>query len=299
MSGVRNVALIGLGNMGEPMLANLAKADFQLKVFDVDTARAERVAQAHGAQACNDWRTLAEGTQVVVTMLPTGAIVRDVLLEADGGLAAVLAPGTTVIDMSSSEPTGSRALAESLAQRGLHFVDAPVSGGVPGAVAGTLTIMAGAADPPQIDAVMPVFEAMGKRVFRTGGPGSGHAMKALNNFVAAAAYTATAEALQIGARFGLDEALMVDILNVSTGRSFNSEIVFAPHVVTQRFATGFALGLLAKDVGIAAGLGEHLGVDAPVSRLVHQRWQQARAALGDGVDQSRALLAWRAAQPQD
>ncbi|MDI3382024.1 NAD(P)-dependent oxidoreductase [Xenophilus aerolatus] len=299
MSAIHHVALVGLGNMGEPMLANLAKAGLHVKVFDIDTDRAARVAQAHGAQACADWRTLAEGTQVVVTMLPTGAIVRDVLLEAQGGLAALLARGTTVIDMSSSEPTGSQALAEALAPRGLRFIDAPVSGGVPGAVAGTLTIMAGAADPAQIDAVMPVFEALGKRVFRTGGPGSGHAMKALNNFVAAAAYTATAEALQIGARFGLDEALMVDILNVSTGRSFNSEIVFAPHVVTQRFATGFALGLLAKDVGIAAGLGEHLAVDAPVSRLVHQRWQQARAALGDGVDQSRALLAWRSARPQD
>lgn len=299
MSAIHHVALVGLGNMGEPMLANLAKAGLQVKVFDIDTDRAARVAQAHGAQACADWRTLAEGTQVVVTMLPTGAIVREVLLEAQGGLASLLARGTTVIDMSSSEPTGSQALAEALAPRGLHFIDAPVSGGVPGAMAGTLTIMAGAADPAQIDAVMPVFEAMGKRVFRTGGPGSGHAMKALNNFVAAAAYAATAEALQIGARFGLDEALMVDILNVSTGRSFNSEIVFAPHVVTQRFATGFALGLLAKDVGIAAGLGEHLAVDAPVSRLVHQRWQQARAALGDGVDQSRALLAWRSAQPQD
>jgi len=291
-SAIRQVALIGLGNMGEPMLANLAKAGFQMKVYDMDAERAARLALAHGALACTDWRALAEGTQVVVTMLPTGAIVRDVLLDAEGGLAAALAAGTTVIDMSSSEPTGSQALAGALAARGLHFVDAPVSGGVPGAVAGTLTIMAGAASPAQIDAVLPVFEAMGKRVFRTGGPGSGHAMKALNNFVAAAAYTATAEALQIGARFGLDEALMVDVLNVSTGRSFNSEIVFAPHVVTQRFATGFALGLLAKDVGIAAGLGEHLAVDAPVSRLVHRRWQQARAALGDGVDQSRALLAW-------
>jgi 3-hydroxyisobutyrate dehydrogenase len=293
MSTVRQVALIGLGRMGEPMLANLAKAGFRLKVYDVDAERAARLAQAHGAIACAGWQALAEGTQVVITMLPTGAIVHEVLLGPGGGLAAALAEGSTVIDMSSSEPIGSQSAARALAARGLKFVDAPVSGGVPGAVAGTLTIMAGATDPAHIDEVMPVLEAMGKRVFRTGGPGSGHAMKALNNFVAAAAYTATAEALQIGARFGLEEALMVDILNVSTGRSFNSEIVFAPHVVTRRFATGFALGLLAKDVGIAAALGEHLTVDAPVSRLVRQRWQQARAALGDDVDQSRALLAWR------
>jgi 3-hydroxyisobutyrate dehydrogenase len=160
-----------------------------------------------------------------------------------------------------------------------------------------LSIMAGAADAATIDAAMPVFEALGKRVFRTGALGSGHAMKALNNFVAAAAYAATAEALLIGQRFGLDEALMVEIINASTGRSFNSEVVFASHVVTRRFATGFALGLLAKDVGIAAGLGQALEVDAPVSRLVHARWEAARSALGDNCDQSTALQAWAAAPP--
>src|SRR5690606_25390815 len=155
--------------------------------------------------------------------------------------------GTTVVDMSSSEPLGTRELGERLQPLGIALVDAPVSGGVPGAVAGTLAIMAGAADAAHVDAVMPVFQALGKRLFRTGGAGSGHAMKSLNNFVAAAAYTATAEALMIGERFGLDAALMVDIINNSTGRSFNSELVFAPQVVTGRFATGFALGLLAKD----------------------------------------------------
>lgn len=287
------VAFVGLGNMGEPMARNLSRAGIALRLHDAGAERAATLAASlERATACSDWAALADGAQFVVTMLPTGAIVRQVLLEQDGGLAAHLAPGATVIDMSSSEPLGSRALAEALGARGLRFIDAPVSGGVPGAVAGSLSIMAGAADPAHVDAALPVFEAMGQRVFRTGGPGSGHAMKALNNYVAATAYAATAEALLIGERFGLDEAQMVEILNASTGRSFNSEVVFAGHVVTRRFATGFALGLLAKDVGIAAALGEALAVDAPVSRLVRQRWQDARAALGDSCDQSNALKAW-------
>jgi 3-hydroxyisobutyrate dehydrogenase len=286
------VAFIGLGNMGEPMVANLRKAGIAVKVFDADTVRAQEVARRHGATACADWAALAAGSAVVITMLPTGAVVRNVLLEAADGLATHLRPGTVVVDMSSSEPLSTRELGLLLQERQLALVDAPVSGGVPGAVAGTLSIMAGARDGADIDKAMPAFEAMGKRVFRTGGPGSGHAMKALNNFVAATAYAATAEAVLIGDKFGLDEALMVEIINTSTGRSFNSEVVFASHVVPRKFATGFAMGLMAKDVGIASQLGVALGVDAPVSRLVSQRWEAARQALGDSCDQSRALLAW-------
>lgn len=288
-----NIAFIGLGNMGQPMVANLARAGFGLKLNDIDMAHAQALAERHAAHACGDWASLAEGTDVVITMLPTGAIVRDVLLERDGGLAAHLAPGTRVVDMSSSEPLGTQALGRSLAERGLSLVDAPVSGGVPGAVAGILSIMAGTDSPEDLDRLAPVFEALGKRVFRTGRSGSGHAMKALNNFVAASAYVATAEALAIGTGFGLEAAQIVDIINVSTGRSFNSEVVFANHVVPGTFSTGFALGLLAKDVGIATALGEALEVEAPLSLTVRQRWQQARERLGDQVDQSLALTAWK------
>lgn len=288
------VAFVGLGNMGDPMVANLAKAGFAVRVFDADPARTEAVAARHGAVACHDAAMLADGVDVLVTMLPTGAVVRQVLLDGAGGLAARLRRGAIVVDMSSSEPLGTRELGERLHALGVALIDAPVSGGVPGAVAGSLSIMAGSDDAGAIDAVMPVFEVLGKRVFRTGRLGSGHAMKALNNYVAAAAYAATAEVLMIGGRFGLDEALMVEILNTSTGRSFNSEHVFGPHVVPRRFATGFALGLLTKDVGIARGLGEALEVEAPLSRLVHERWEQARDALGEGRDQSCALLAWGA-----
>ncbi len=293
MSAVLQVAFIGLGNMGTPMVINLRRAGFPVKVYDRDPARMQALAEQHGAVPCADWPSLAAGTDVVITMLPTGKDVADVLLHDRGGLAAHLVKGAVVVDMSSSEPLGTRELAAQLARRGLGMVDAPVSGAVQGAIAGTLSIMAGADDPAHIDRVMPLFEAMGKRVFRTGASGTGHAMKALNNFVAAAAYAATAEALMIGTRFGLDDALMVEIINASTGRSFNSEVVFASQVVTRQFKTGFAMGLMTKDVGIASQLGEALKVNAPVSRLVAQRWEEACKARGPGVDQCTAILAWQ------
>jgi 3-hydroxyisobutyrate dehydrogenase len=134
---------------------------------------------------------------------------------------------------------------------------------------------------------------MGKQLFETGPLGSGHAMKALNNYIAAAGYTAVAEALLIGQRFGLDQNVMVDILNVSTGRNFTTEVMIKEHVLGGKFATGFALGLMAKDVRIAADLGEAVGLDAPVSRLVRERWAAARDKLGATRDTSEAILGWK------
>jgi 3-hydroxyisobutyrate dehydrogenase len=133
---------------------------------------------------------------------------------------------------------------------------------------------------------------MGDRLFETGGLGSGHAMKALNNFVAATSFAATAEAMLIGRRFGLDESTMVEIMNVSTGRNFHTDVVMKEHVIGGRYATGFAVGLLAKDVKIAADLGEAVGLDAPLSRLVGARWAEARDHLGPTRDNTEAILAW-------
>jgi 3-hydroxyisobutyrate dehydrogenase len=139
---------------------------------------------------------------------------------------------------------------------------------------------------------MPVLRTMGDRLFDTGALGSGHAMKALNNFCAAASYAATAEAVVVGRRFGLDPVTIVDIINASTGRSFNSEMVFKDQVLSGKFAAGFALGLLAKDVGIAADLARHLDIDAPVGRLVHEMWNGARDTLGANADFTAAITAW-------
>jgi 3-hydroxyisobutyrate dehydrogenase len=140
--------------------------------------------------------------------------------------------------------------------------------------------------------VGPIFDVLGRRVFRTGPLGSGHAMKALNNFCAAAAYAALAEALLLGRGFGLEPSTMVEIVNNSTGRSFCSDVVFPEEVLTGRYNTGFALGLLAKDVTIAAGIAEASRVAAPVCELVRRRWEGAAQALGFAADHSLAHKDW-------
>jgi 3-hydroxyisobutyrate dehydrogenase len=139
---------------------------------------------------------------------------------------------------------------------------------------------------------------MGKQLFETGPLGTGHAMKALNNYIAAAGYTAVAEALLIGERFGLNQEAMVDILNASTGRNFTTEVMVKEHVLGGKFATGFAVGLMAKDVRIAADLGEAVKLDAPLSRLIRERWAIACDRLGATRDTSAAILGWKDNLPE-
>ena len=214
-------------------------------------------------------------------------------MQAQGGaLAANLRAGAIVIDMSSADPVGTRALGGELGRRNVALVDAPVSGGVQGAQNGTLAIMIGG-DAAAVAAVKPVLAAMGKNLFEVGGPGCGHAMKALNNFLAATSSAAGAEAIAIGRRFGLDPAVMAYVINASTGRSFVSENLIKQHVLSGAYATGFALGLLAKDVKIAADLAQQIDVEAPVLQLVDGLWSEARDALGGAQDHSRAWEHWQ------
>ena len=282
------VGFIGLGNMGWPMAANLARAEAALTVFDADLQLAQRFAGEHGAAAADDAASLAAAADIVVTMLPTGAVVREVVQ------AAKPAGGSVIVDMSSSEPTGTRDLGAELAKQGVTLVDAPVSGGVPKAVDGTLAIMIGSDDDAAVDRVMPALQAMGDRHFRAGGLGAGHAVKALNNYIAAASFAAISEALIVGSRFGLDPAVIVDIVNNSTGRCFNSEIPVKEHVLTGSFATGFKLGLMAKDVRIAADLADALGVMAPLSAGMRARWEMASDAMGEEQDFTVAFRHWAA-----
>jgi 3-hydroxyisobutyrate dehydrogenase len=286
---LKTVGFVGLGNMGVPMARNLAAAGFALVVRDLDPTRQQLVASELGCAAA-EGPDAFEPADAVITMLPTSREVREVTLE--WGLAAALRPGTVVIDMSSSSPTVTRELGPLLAERGVALVDAPVSGGVPRAETGTLTIMIGGDDEAAIERVGPVLEALGERLFRAGPLGSGHATKALNNYVAAACYTAAAEAVLVGARFGLDPARLVEVLNTSTGRSFQTETNFPSNVLERKFASGFALGLLAKDVGIAAGLAEEIGIDAPLCQLTSRLWLEAQEGEGAAADHTAAIRHW-------
>ncbi len=282
------IGFIGIGNMGWPMAANLVKAGYRLTVHYVDPDRCARFAADHGGAAATDLAALGGAADVVITMLPNGQLVRDVMLT----LVDSLAPGAVVVDMSSSDPVGTRELGALLARSQVTLIDAPVSGLVDRARNGTLTTMVGASDEAALERVKPILACLGERLFRTGALGCGHAMKALNNLVAATAFTATAEALIIGQRFGLDPQVMTEILNVSTGRSFHSDVSFPAQVLNRRFASGFALGLLAKDVGIAADLGDSVGADAPLAQLVRRLWAEGRDEVGADQDNSAIIKRW-------
>lgn len=283
------IAFVGLGNMGSPMATNLAGAGHTVIGIDAEPQRAHSWAQANDCRAAATLLDVADVVDVVVTMLPTGIEVREVL----SGLAAVrrTTDRMVAIDMSSADPVGTRRLAVELAIAGIDLVDAPVSGGVPRAVEGTLAIMIGG-ESDAVSRVRPVLAAMGDRLFEVGGSGNGHAMKCLNNFVAGTAFVAASEAVIIGERFGLDPTVMMDVMNVSTARCFNTELVIKQHVISGQFASGFALGLLAKDVGIASDLADSMAQTAPLVDLVTLMLEDARDHLGFGVDHTRAFEHW-------
>jgi 3-hydroxyisobutyrate dehydrogenase len=290
--GIKTVGFIGIGNMGRPMAANLVKGSYQVIAYDVDTDRAAQFAKDVGAKSAETLAELGKSVDAIVTMLPTGKEVRAVLLEAEGGaLAASLPKGAIVMDMSSADPVGTRALHADLAKINIVLVDAPVSGGVPRATDGSLAIMIGG-DPAAVERAKPVLAKMGTRLFDVGGPGNGHAMKALNNFVAGTGFIAVAEAVLVGKKFGLDPAVMIDIMNVSTGKNFNTENVVKQHVISRQFASGFALGLLAKDVKIAADLASAIDVDSPLTRLSSALLGEARDKVGAEKDHTLAYTYW-------
>lgn len=280
------IGFIGLGNMGAPMARHLAKAGYRLLVSDVSAAAVERLRASVDCDAAASLADLGRSCRLVITMLPDGAAVRQVLTGAEG-VTTAMAPGSVVLDMTSAEPVGTRTLASVLAEASISLVDAPVSGGVKRAVEGTLAIMAGG-DSAAIDRCAGVLAKLGK-VFRTGGSGSGHAVKALNNYLSALALAATAEAMLAGERFGIDPTLMLDVLNHSTGRNTATEQKYPAFVLNGTFNSGFALGLMAKDLRIALGLAEAVGTPASLLTECSELYNSAEKLLGFGADNTEIV----------
>ncbi|PZO00957.1 MAG: 2-hydroxy-3-oxopropionate reductase [Hyphomicrobiales bacterium] len=274
------IAFIGLGQMGLPMARRLIQAGFAVRGADPAEGPRRALVEA-GATAFAAAAEAADGADMLITMLPNGKIVRDVLLGA--GAARALTKGALVIDMSSSAPTDTVGLAADLEPLGLVLIDAPVSGGVKRAIDGSLAIMAGGpAD--AVERARPVLAAMGKSIFATGPIGSGHAMKALNNYVSAAGLVAACEALLVGGTFGLAPETIVDVLNASTGRNNSTEVKMKPFVISEAFNSGFSLALMAKDLRIAADLADHLDLTLPQIQSVATIWENAKAGLGPQAD---------------
>jgi 3-hydroxyisobutyrate dehydrogenase len=272
------VSVIGLGNMGVPMALGLAKAGFQVSGYDVSEA-ARRNFSTAGGRVAADAANAVRSAEIVITLLPDGKAVRAAL----ESLRKDLKPGCILIDMSSSEPLGTCDLGESFIAAGFEFIDAPVSGGVKRAADGTLAIMAGG-EASTIDRVEPLLSAMGRSIFRTGLLGSGHAMKALNNYVSAAGLIAAIEAIQIGRKFGLDPNLMADILNASTGRNNTTEVKLKQFIISKSFNAGFPLRLMAKDVRTADQLGHEMGLAVPFADACAKLWDGAARALDEAAD---------------
>lgn len=284
MSELHRLGFIGIGKMGWPMASRLHQAGFQVTVGDADASVVGGFVADHpGARAASGPESYAD-VDALILMLPTSDIVEAVI--EGGKTAAALRPGTLVVDMSSSVPTRTRDLAARLADRGLRFVDAPVSGGVRGAIAGRLAILAGG-EQTDLDQLAPVFAPLASTVIAVGPVGSGHAAKALNNLVSAATISVTVEALRLGMSFGIPPEVMTEVLNSSSGRSNTSENKVAQFMTSGTFASGFALQLMAKDVGIAVDLADDLGQKAEVAREVLRQWRRIAGQVTAEADHTQ------------
>ncbi|MDF1856184.1 NAD(P)-dependent oxidoreductase [Pseudooceanicola sp.] len=277
------LGFIGIGTMGAPMVHCLAMAGQRPLLQDASIAAAQVAADRDGLSAATTAVEVGATCDLVILMLPDSAIVRDVCLGA-GGLAAAMAPGGVIVDMSSSDPIETRKLGAELAARGLILLDAPVSGGLRKARDGSLAIMLGGDDAAAMDRAEPILTSMGK-VFRAGPLAAGHATKALNNYVSAAGLVAACEAVIVGRDFGLDPAVLTQIVNASTGRNNSTENKIAQFVLSGAFRdAGFSLRLMTKDVGLAAGLGQHTGHDLPGLEALAKIWRDAADVLEPAAD---------------
>ena len=279
------IAVIGLGNMGTPMSRRLLEAGHEVVGFDLDAAARDRLVAAGGRAAASPREAVA-GAGLVILMLPNSTVVESVL---DEEFVAALDANALVLDMSSSEPMRTRALAERLAASGVDLIDAPVSGGVRGAEAGTLTIMVGGS-PELAERATAVLTVLGRPV-HAGPVGAGHAAKALNNLLSATHLWATGEAMTAGERFGIAPETLPALINGSRGRSGPTENKWPNFILTGRYDSGFAAGLMFKDMRIATDLAHTLGTPTTLSDAAVAAWEQAVADLGAAADHT-AVARW-------
>lgn len=273
-----HIGFLGLGNMGGPMAARLVTAGATVRGFD-PAVEARRGLAAQGGTPVESNTDLAD-SDLLILMLPGSAVVESVLI--GDGLAERLAPGTLVIDMSSSEPLRTRELAARLAERDIRLIDAPVSGGVTGALRGTLTIMVGGSD-EDVAAANPILTALGTPK-HVGPIAAGHALKALNNLLSATHLWVTSEAILAGEEFGLDPSTMLEAINGSSGRSGSSENKWPNFIIPGGYNSGFSLRLMLKDMHIATDLARSLSVPISLGEAAVAEWERAAEALEPTAD---------------
>jgi len=275
---VKKVGFVGLGTMGEPMAANLLRAGYALTVVaHRDRAPVERLVDA-GAVEAPSITDMASDVGALITCVPNDASVEQVML-GDGGVIHGSREGLVAVATSTISPRTSQRVAAALEQRGIAMLDAPISGGQPGAVAGTLAIMVGGPR-DAYEKVLPVLQAMGKSITHIGGNGSGLVVKLANNLIGAATTVAISEAFTMAAKAGLDLDLVHEILCQATARSWMLERVKS-RIMAGNLQPGFKLSLMHKDMGLASDFGQEMGVPMFSTALVHQLYTQA-IGLGKG-----------------
>jgi 3-hydroxyisobutyrate dehydrogenase len=276
---IRKVGFVGLGRMGAPMAQRLLGAH-SVRGYDpaVDAGTLAGYERFERLDAVTD---VAADADAVILMLPGSDVVEHVVFQE--GLLDAMAPGSLLIDMSSSEPLRTRALAERAAAVEVRMLDAPVSGGVGGARDGTLTIMVGG-PAGVLAAALPLLECMGARIRHVGESGAGHALKALNNLMSAVHLLASSEALTVAKRFGLDLDVALEVVNSASGRSGSTEAKWPKFIIPETFDSGFAMNLMIKDMNIALGLAHDLGTPIALGESATEMWRAAADDLPADAD---------------
>jgi len=279
------IAFIGLGLMGVPMVHNLLKAGYQIKGFDLNPNVGEKFSDSIGFQHASSPANAVEGSDVTILMLPDSAIIDAVIWGSNGqsGVFGSLKSGSYLIDMSSSSPISSRENNQKLTAMGIHFIDAPVSGGVRKAIDGSLAIIVGG-QKSDFDVCLPLLEKIGKSIVYVGDAGAAHAVKALNNYVSAAGLIAASEALNAAQKFGLDPHVVNKVFNASTGRNNSTENKVENFMLNEAFNSGFSLALMRKDLQIALGFIESMNCYSSLANQCVLTAQEADEQLGKGTD---------------
>lgn len=279
-----NIAFIGLGNMGAPMAENLLKAGYALSVYDLSEDATQRLQQA-GASVADSPKDAANNAQVVISMLPAGKHVHSVYL-GDNGLLANLPKGTLVIDSSTIAAADARTVAEAASELGIDFLDAPVSGGTGGAIAGSLTFIVGGSDDAFAKAE-PILAVMGKNIFHAGDHGAGQVAKICNNMLLGILMAGTAEAINLGVKNGLDPKVLSDIMLQSSGRNWTLEVYNPyPRVMenvpsSNGYQGGFMSKLMQKDLNLAMQTAQDTNVETPMGAKATELYEAHTVENGD------------------
>lgn len=253
------LGFIGTGRMGAPMAGHLIAAGYELVVHDAHPGAARALVE-RGAEWAASPADVAKRAETIITIVPSSREVEAVV----GAMLPALDRRHLLVEMTTADPSSTRRLAKDVAARGAAVIDAPVSGGVRGANEATLSIMVGG-EARDLERARPLLEKMGKKIFHVGGIGAGHAMKLVNNVTSAACLLATAEAVMVALRAGIDPARAVEILAASSGRSNASDWKFPKFILTGRFDAGFTIALMNKDLAGFMRLADETGVEAPVA----------------------------------